>query len=149
MNRLRITLLALLIALPAVPLNSTQAAKDKFPKAKPIVLNVTCDRENAIYGQGDKVIFRVVSSADGEAAYRLSEDGFKTIKFKGKSLHSVRFIDTVCAPTTVYAAYNVHPEPKTMINNPRMGHAGDPAFFKALGEFWKKNLPLKPPSKAD
>ncbi|MSR54821.1 MAG: hypothetical protein EXS09_16260, partial [Gemmataceae bacterium] len=30
-------------------------------------------------------------------------------KFKGKSVHGVGFIDTVCAPTTVYAAFNVHP----------------------------------------
>ena len=28
----------------------------------------------------------------------------------------------VCAPTTVYAAFNVHPEPKTMIASPLMGH---------------------------
>src|SRR2546429_9676130 len=38
-------------------------------------------------------------------------------KFKGKSVHGVGFIDTVCAPTTVYAAFNVHPEPKVMINS--------------------------------
>jgi cephalosporin-C deacetylase-like acetyl esterase len=66
-------------------------------------------------------------------------------KFKGKSVHGVGFIDTVCAPTTVYAAFNVHPEPKTMIASPLMGHGSDPRWGKARVEFWKKNLALKPP----
>jgi cephalosporin-C deacetylase-like acetyl esterase len=66
-------------------------------------------------------------------------------KFKGKSVHGVGFIDTVCAPTTVYAAFDVHPEPKTMINSPRMGHGTDKLWLKARDEFWKKNMALKPP----
>jgi cephalosporin-C deacetylase-like acetyl esterase len=66
-------------------------------------------------------------------------------KFKGKSVHGVGFIDTVCAPTTVYAAYNVHPEPKTMIASPRMGHGTDPRWVKAREEFWRKNMSLRPP----
>jgi cephalosporin-C deacetylase len=66
-------------------------------------------------------------------------------KFKGKSVHGVGFIDTVCAPTTVYAAFNVCPEPKVMINSPRMGHATDPLWTKAREQFWKDNLTLKPP----
>ena len=68
-------------------------------------------------------------------------------KFKGKSLHGVGFIDTVCAPTTVYAAFNVHPEPKTMINSPQMAHATDPRWTKAREQFWKDNMALKPPAK--
>ena len=52
-------------------------------------------------------------------------------KFKGKSLHGVGFIDTTCAPTTVYAAYNVHPEPKSMIASPLMGHGTDPLWLEA------------------
>jgi cephalosporin-C deacetylase-like acetyl esterase len=68
-------------------------------------------------------------------------------KFKGKSVHGVGFIDTVCAPTTVYAAFNVHPEPKVMINSPLMGHGTDPAWAKAREQFFKDNLTLKPPAK--
>jgi cephalosporin-C deacetylase len=68
-------------------------------------------------------------------------------KFQGKSLHGVGFIDTTCAPTTVYAAFNVHPEPKTMIASPLMGHATDPRWLKARDEFWKKNMKLVPPEK--
>ncbi len=67
-------------------------------------------------------------------------------KFKGKSLHGVGFIDTVCAPTTVYAAFNVHPEPKTMISSPLMGHSTDARWTKAREAFWKANMSLKPPA---
>jgi cephalosporin-C deacetylase-like acetyl esterase len=68
-------------------------------------------------------------------------------KFKGKSVHGVGFIDTVCAPTTVYAAFNVHPEPKVMINSPLMGHSTDPRWTKARTQFFKDNMTLKPPAK--
>jgi cephalosporin-C deacetylase-like acetyl esterase len=68
-------------------------------------------------------------------------------KFKGKSVHGVGFIDTVCAPTTVYAAFNVHPEPKLMINSPTMGHSTDPRWLKAREQFFKDNMALKPPAK--
>lgn len=68
-------------------------------------------------------------------------------KFKGKSVHGVGFIDTVCAPTTVYAAFNVHPEPKVMINSPLMGHATDTRWAKAREQFFKDNMALKPPAK--
>lgn len=66
-------------------------------------------------------------------------------KFKGKSLHGVGFLDPVCPPSTVYAAFNVHPEPKVMIDSPLMGHATDPRWTKARDEFFKENLTLKPP----
>jgi cephalosporin-C deacetylase-like acetyl esterase len=68
-------------------------------------------------------------------------------KFKGKSVHGVGFIDTVCAPTTVYAAFNVHPEPKVIINSPLMGHATDPRWTQAREQFFKDNMMLKPPTK--
>jgi cephalosporin-C deacetylase len=68
-------------------------------------------------------------------------------KFKGKSVHGVGFIDTVCAPTTVYAAFNVHPEPKTMIASPLMGHGTDPRWIKARNDFWMRNMKLMPPDK--
>jgi len=68
-------------------------------------------------------------------------------KFKGKSLHGVGFIDTVCAPTTIYAAFNVHPEPKVMIASPLMGHGTDQRFLQAREQFWKKNLALQAPGK--
>jgi cephalosporin-C deacetylase len=68
-------------------------------------------------------------------------------KFKGKSLHGVGFIDTVCAPTTVYAAYNVHPEPKQIVNSPLMGHGTDPRWLAARTRFFQDNMKLRPPPK--
>jgi cephalosporin-C deacetylase-like acetyl esterase len=70
-------------------------------------------------------------------------------KFKGKSLHAVGFIDEVCAPTTVCAAFNVHPEPKTMIASPLLGHNIDKRWISARVDFWKKNMKLVPPDKPD
>jgi cephalosporin-C deacetylase-like acetyl esterase len=66
-------------------------------------------------------------------------------KYKGKSLLSVGFIDTACPPTSVYSAFNVLPEPKTIIAAQRLGHSTDPRYGPARDEFWKKHLPLKPP----
>jgi cephalosporin-C deacetylase len=66
-------------------------------------------------------------------------------KFKGKSLHGVGFVDTVCPPSTVYAAFNQLPDPKIMIDSPKMGHDTDERWKKAREDFWKENLKLKPP----
>jgi hypothetical protein len=44
-------------------------------------------------------------------------------------------MDTVCALSIVYAAFNVHPQPKIIINSPRMGHATDPGWTKARAVF--------------
>ncbi len=65
-------------------------------------------------------------------------------KFQGKSIHGVGFLDPVCPPTTVYAAFNQHPEPKIMIDSPKMGHGTDPRWTAAREEFWKANLTLRP-----
>lgn len=63
-------------------------------------------------------------------------------RFKGKSLVGVGFLDTACPPTTVYAAFNMLPEPKDIIASPRMGHGTDPKFAQARREFLEKNLSL-------
>lgn len=65
-------------------------------------------------------------------------------KFKGKSLHGVGFLDTVCPPSTIYAAINQHPDPKIVIDSPTMGHGTDPRWLAARDDFWKANLTLKP-----
>jgi cephalosporin-C deacetylase len=55
---------------------------------------------------------------------------------KADAVFSVGFIDTVCAPTCVYATYNNYPGKKQIINKTLMGHAhpGDvaEAFEKAI-----------------
>lgn len=65
-------------------------------------------------------------------------------KFQGKSIHGVGFLDAVCPPSTVYAAFNQHSDPKIMVNSPKMGHDTDPEWRKARETFWKENLKLKP-----
>src|SRR5262249_33112300 len=65
----------LLIALPA-----SRAFQKKQP-ANP--LKASWDREDSRYKVGETATFRIESKEDGEATYRLSEDGFKEIK-KGK-----------------------------------------------------------------
>ncbi len=69
-------------------------------------------------------------------------------KFKGKTLMSVGFLDTACPPTSVYAAFNVLPEPKVMIANPHLRHETDPRYTQVRDAFWKQFLPLKPPGGA-
>lgn len=44
-------------------------------------------------------------------------------RIKAETLVTVGFIDTTCAPTSVYAAYNNIKSPKTIINNPLCAHA--------------------------
>lgn len=66
-------------------------------------------------------------------------------EYRGKSLLCVGFLDTACPPTSVYAAFNLLPEPKTIIAAPRLGHAADPRYGPARDDLWKKSLRLKPP----
>jgi cephalosporin-C deacetylase-like acetyl esterase len=45
---------------------------------------------------------------------------------------SVGFIDSVCPPSSCYAAYNALPGNKTVINEPLMGHAAPAHLHKAF-----------------
>lgn len=56
-------------------------------------------------------------------------------KTKAAAIVGVGFIDTTCAPTTVYAAYNVLQGPKQIIPTPLMGHAQS-SEYSALKEKW-------------
>src|SRR5262249_9311468 len=49
------------------------------PGGKGTGLRVSCDRETALYSVGEKATFLIRSSDDGEATYRVSNDGFKTL----------------------------------------------------------------------
>ena len=46
---------------------------------KGTALRVSCDRETALYAVGEKATFLIRSTDDGEATYRVSNDGFKTL----------------------------------------------------------------------
>jgi cephalosporin-C deacetylase-like acetyl esterase len=64
-------------------------------------------------------------------------------RIKADAIYSVGFIDRVCRPTTVYAAYNSMQGEKQMVNVPNMPHAVWPqtneAFTKAILEHIAKN----------
>lgn len=55
---------------------------------------------------------------------------------RAEAIMSVGFIDTVCPPSTCYAAYNCLKGPKQIIHEPLMGHAAPPhihdAFFACV-----------------
>lgn len=55
-------------------------------------------------------------------------------RVKVKSFFSTGFIDTVCAPTTVYAAYNNLSEDKDIYNDVNGGHRGTPSRWQASNQ---------------
>ncbi len=55
---------------------------------------------------------------------------------KARAIFTVGFIDNVCRPTSVYAAYNSSPNQKEIINEPLMGHK----FLKKHREYAKTRI---------
>jgi cephalosporin-C deacetylase-like acetyl esterase len=53
---------------------------------------------------------------------------------------TVGFIDTTCPPSTVYAAYNALPIPKSIYNDIPSGHANSPEAMNAMTEAVKKHF---------
>jgi len=47
---------------------------------------------------------------------------------KAQAMVSVGFVDAVCPPTSVYAAYNALPQPKSIYSEQLTGHASMPKF---------------------
>lgn len=115
------------------------------PKVTAIAANVSalCDHSAVLYGRTpgwprlipdkDEKIAKVAAYYDAVNFARHA---------KCASLLSAGYADTTCAPSSVYAAYSVLPEPKRMIPTPTMGHSQSPeyskamyAFIEALGKF--------------
>jgi cephalosporin-C deacetylase-like acetyl esterase len=73
-----------------------------------------------------------------EAARYFDGMNFAT-RAKAEAIFSVGFIDVVCPPTSVYAAYNNYAGKKQILNKPLMGHAQPrdvaEAFQKALWDY--------------
>ncbi|MDP7277163.1 MAG: acetylxylan esterase [Planctomycetaceae bacterium] len=59
---------------------------------------------------------------------------------KAKAIMSVGFADTVCPPSSCYAAFNLLRGQKSIINEPAMGHAAPAHIKKAFLEFAKRSL---------
>jgi cephalosporin-C deacetylase-like acetyl esterase len=110
----RVTLIA--PGVPAICDHSGQAAGriNGWPKLVP----------NGADGQPDPQIL--------QAARYVDAVNFAT-RCKADAIMSVGFIDSVCPPSSCYAAYNVLSGTKSVINEPLMGHAApahiQEAFF--------------------
>ena len=59
---------------------------------------------------------------------------------KAQAIMSVGFVDTVCPPSSCYAAYNLLQGKKTIINEPKMGHAAPAHIKDAFLKFVKSSL---------
>src|SRR5438445_3233768 len=70
----RLVSAAVLLVIAYVPISA------QGPKKAPSTVRASCDRDTALYKVGETAKFFIQTTMDGEAAYRLSEDGFKTIK---------------------------------------------------------------------
>ncbi len=72
-----------------------------------------------------------------EASRYVDAVNFAT-RCKAETIMSVGFIDAVCPPSSCYAAFNALQGPKTMVNEPLMGHAApahiQEAFFARVLE---------------
>lgn len=66
-----------------------------------------------------------------EAARYVDAVNFAT-RCKADAIMSVGFVDAVCPPSSCYAAYNVLTGPKSVINEPLMGHAAPPHIHAAF-----------------
>jgi cephalosporin-C deacetylase-like acetyl esterase len=64
---------------------------------------------------------------------------------KADAVFSVGFVDDVCRPTSVYAAYNNVPGRKRIINEPRMNHAIWPSFNEGKDALIAAHLPTAKP----
>lgn len=98
-----------------------------------------CDHSGRAAGRINGWPKLVPSGPDGqpnpqvlEAARYVDAVNFAT-RCKAEAIMSVGFIDAVCPPSSCYAAYNALGGPKSVINEPLMGHAApahiQDAFF--------------------
>ena len=94
----------------------------------------------------------LVSYKDGKADPKQLETAryFDCVNFaygiKAKAIVGVGFIDTTCAPCSVYTAFNVLSSPKQIIDMPLNGHTSGPCdFYKSYANaFIHEELGLKP-----
>jgi cephalosporin-C deacetylase-like acetyl esterase len=59
---------------------------------------------------------------------------------QAKAIMSVGFVDTVCPPSSCYAAYNLLQGEKRVVNEPKMGHAAPAHIKDAFLKFVKDSL---------
>ena len=77
-------------------------------------------------------------NVDGYAPYFDAGNFAKFIKIP--ALVSCGFLDTTCAPSSIYAVYNQLQGPKQMIHVPREGHTTSKAYTAVRNAFIKEHL---------
>ena len=97
-----------------------------------------CDHSGQAAGRINGWPKLVPNGADGkpdpqilQAARYVDAVNFAT-RCKADAIMSVGFIDAVCPPSSCYAAYNVLTGPRSVINEPLMGHAAPPHIHAAF-----------------
>lgn len=63
------------------------------------------------------------------------------------ALFSVAFMDTICPPSTVYAAYNAYPAPKRIIDYPFNDHEGGQVYHEVEQLRWLQGVLTSPDSR--
>ncbi len=102
------------------------------PRVKALAANVPamCDHTGGLFGRPAGWP-RMMANGDPETARRTSayyDAALNAALITVPALVGVGFIDDVCAPTTVYAAYNSLRGPRKIMNYPEMGHSSGPGW---------------------
>ncbi len=63
-------------------------------------------------------------------ATKYYDAGFAARRFKGPSLHYANYLDNICPPATVYAAFNELPNAKVMLHTLNLGHRNPPQLYQ-------------------
>jgi cephalosporin-C deacetylase len=106
-----------------------------------------CDHSGVVVGRVNGWPKFVPNLPDGKPDTKVLETSryFDNVNFaahtkaKGAAV-TVGFIDTTCPPTTVYAAYNALPVPKTIYNDIPTGHANSPEAMNSLAGAIRKHF---------
>ncbi|HLA39438.1 MAG TPA: acetylxylan esterase, partial [Candidatus Glassbacteria bacterium] len=119
------------------------AGLDRRIKALAANVPAMCDHSGELYGRPSGWPRLLRNAGDRERALRTSRyydaalnAGFITVP----ALLGVGFIDDVCAPTSVYAAYNNLQGYKEIDNFPDMGHGTGPGWYEKSIGWLKKAL---------
>jgi cephalosporin-C deacetylase len=100
-----------------------------------------CDHTGSVVGRINGWPKIVPLGADGKADPKVQQASryFDNVNFAARTkakgaIVTVGFIDGVCPPSTVYAAYNALTIPKSIHNDPLTGHTSTPAASGAMSK---------------
>ena len=123
------------------------AAAGLDPRVTLICANVPaiCDHSGKVVGRANGWP-RLVPDKDGKPdpeilkVARYFDCMNLATRAKAEAVISVGFIDTTCAPTSVYATFNAWPGKKQLVTETLMGHASSPKIAEAFATAIKNHL---------